>query len=237
MSGSLFLSWSGGKDCCLALYRSTKKQWPIRRLLTSVSEVHDRVSMHGVRSSLLKAQAASLGLPLDIVPLPDSPGMTPYETAMNAAYAELKQQGFDGAVFGDIFLEDLRTYREEQLAKQGLQCHFPIWQQDSRSLVKEFIEAGFKAVVVCVNGGFLDQSFCGRLIDEDFINDLPPGVDPCGENGEYHSFVYDGPLFSAPVQFSQGEITCREYPAPRDKNETCFTAPRPAARFYFQDLL
>ena len=134
-----------------------------------------------------------------------------------------------------FFLEDLRSYREGILAKDGLKCIFPLWKMDSGEIIKEFVSLAFKAVVVCVNASYLDKSFCGRSLDKSFFNDLPDNINVCGENGEYHSFVFDGPVFSSPVRFKKGEIVFKEYPAP--KTNDCFTVPQPGAGFYFQDLL
>ena len=237
MSTKSFLSWSGGKDCCLSLYRAGRAGSNIRALLTSVNAVHGRISMHGVRTSLLEEQAASLGLPLHTVMLPDQPDMTVYEEAMAAACSQLKKNGFTRAVFGDIFLEDLKKYREDQMAKIQLQCEFPLWNTPSEDLLREFLSLGFRAIVVCVNGDMLDESFCGRLIDESFVDDLPPGIDKCGENGEYHSFVFDGPLFNKPIAFKKGSIVRKEYPpVNRDKKDTTPAADGPVP-FYFCDLV
>ena len=237
MPKKYFLSWSGGKDCCLSLYKAAQLDLPVRLLLTSVNKVHQRISMHGVRVSLLEQQAALLQLSLHKVALPETPGMAEYENAMNEAFQQLKASGFTGAVFGDIFLDDLKQYRELQLAKQELSCFFPLWKRDSKELMTEFLSLGFKAIVVCINNQFLDRSFCGRLIDESFVNDLPAGVDVCGENGEYHSFVFDGPLFSKPVSFQKGQVVYREYAAPQNEKKDSFTTPGPPAGFYFCDLL
>lgn len=230
-----FMNWSGGKDSALALHKAKQMGISVEALVTSVNAATGRVSMHGVRRELLEAQAASLRLPLRTVELPEMPGMQAYEEAMQKAHRELAAEGFAHAVFGDIFLEDLKVYREELLLEDGLECLFPLWKEGSTILMRRFIDEGFKAVVVCVSNKFLDESFCGRLLDETFIADLPPGVDPCGENGEYHSFVFDGPIFSEPVGFKKGETVFKEYPAP--KSDDCFTQPQPATGFFFQDLL
>jgi uncharacterized protein (TIGR00290 family) len=232
----IFLSWSGGKDCCMGLHYSMMHDQPVRMLLTTINSAYDRISMHGVRSSLLDQQAKSLGLPLHKVYLPENPGMNEYENAMREASMEMKKNGYTAGMFGDIFLKDLKEYRETQMIKAGLACHFPLWDKDTSSLLREFITSGFKAIVVCINTEYLDEKFCGVLIDEAFLNDLPSGVDPCGENGEYHSFVFDGPIFSYPVKFTKGEMVYREYPAPA-KNNDCFTDPKPVSGCYFCDLL
>lgn len=230
------MSWSGGKDSALALYKVQQEGNSVDALVTTMNQELDRVSMHGVRRQLVKQQAISLGLPLHTIALPEMPGMQAYEEAVRSAHRDLKADGFAHAVFGDVFLEDLKQYREDLLEKDGLHCLFPIWKLDSREVMRRFIGQGFKAVIVCVNSTRLDQCFCGRELDEAFLNDLPAGVDPCGENGEYHSFVYDGPNFSRPVSFSLGEQVFREYPSPKTDDD-CYTQPQPKSGFYFCDLL
>ena len=210
-----YLNWSGGKDASLALfYIKHQGQYEIGCLLTSVNAVHNRVSMHGVRRELLYDQVRALGLKLVTIELPEEPGMIEYEDVLNAKVIALKQQGYTHSIFGDIFLEDLRLYREQQLSAHGIKSLFPLWKIPTLQLINTFLQLGFKAIVVCVNDRYLDKSFCGRLIDEQFIKDLPPNVDPCGENGEYHSFVFDGPIFNTPVSFLKGEIVYKEYKAP-----------------------
>lgn len=238
MSGKTFISWSGGKDSSLAFYKASKQGVKIEALLTSVNAVHNRVSMHGVRRELLEAQATALGLPLYTIELPEQPSMTEYETEMRKALQRLKAGGFTQGIYGDIFLEDLKRYREEGLAIEGLAGIFPLWKGDSQALMQEFIETGFKAITVCVNGSRLHASFCGRLLDESFVSDLPAGIDPCGENGEYHSFVFDGPVFKQPIAIQKGEAVYREYASPQAvSNDDCFTAPQPTTGFWFCDLL
>jgi uncharacterized protein (TIGR00290 family) len=231
-----FMSWSGGKDSALSLYKAQQDGVAVAALLTSVNSGTDRISMHGIRRILIKQQAVALNLPLHTIELPEMPGMEIYEEAVRHAHGQLTSAGCTQAVFGDIFLEDLKQYREDLLAKDGLRGLFPLWKMDSREVVRQFLELGFKAIVVCVNSVHLNQSFCGRVMDEAFFNDLPHTVDPCGENGEYHSFVFDGPNFSAPINFMQGETVFKEYPAPKSSDD-CFTLPQPPAGFYFLDLL
>jgi len=231
-----FFSWSGGKDSALALYYAKQQNINVRAALTSVNHAHDRISMHGVRRSLLQEQAESLQLPLYTLELSEEPDMSEYEEAVNKSYVSLKKKGFNYAIFGDIFLEDLKTYRETQLTRQKIQSIFPIWKKNTKELIHEFISLGFKAIIVCVNTKFLDKSFCGRMIDQAFVNDLPSHVDPCGENGEYHSFVFDGPIFKFPVEFVKGDIVYKEYRPPINEKD-CFTAPQPISGFYFIDLL
>ncbi|MEO6720673.1 MAG: diphthine--ammonia ligase [Ferruginibacter sp.] len=217
-----YMNWSGGKDSTLALYNVMKEgKYQVDCLLTSINAVHDRISMHGVRRSLLEKQAQLLGLPLVTLEMPEQPSMEEYENLLQQKIRAFKQQGYDYSIFGDIFLEDLRKYREEKLSSLAIQPVFPLWKIDTRELVKQFIELGFKTIVVCVNGQYLDKSFCGRIIDEQFLRDLPDNVDPCGENGEFHTFVYDGPMFQHPLTFSIGEIVYKEYDAPKSSADVC----------------
>ncbi len=234
-----YMNWSGGKDSALCLYKVLQSNaYDISCLLTSVNSVHNRVSMHGVRRALLEQQAAAIGLPLTTIELPEQPGMAEYEAQMQEKVSSLKNSGCTHAIFGDIFLEDLRIYREAQLQQAGINCVFPLWQQDTTALVKEFIALGFRSVIVCVNEQYLDKSFCGRIIDEHFLQGLPPHVDPCGENGEFHSFVFEAPLYRYPIAFTQGETVYRRYEAPKTTHHTGTAMDQPAAYgFYFTDLL
>jgi uncharacterized protein (TIGR00290 family) len=232
--------WSGGKDSALALYHLRQDDaHDDVQLLTTASEALDRVSMHGVRTALVEEQARVLGLPLRWLRLPEPVPMPVYERMMADTLRGLRAEKVTHAAFGDIFLEDLKAFREAGLVQAGMQGVFPLWGRDSRQLVEEFIELGFKAVVVCVNAKHLDASFAGRPLDYDFLRDLPPGVDPCGENGEYHSFVYDGPSFRRPVRFAAGEKVFRSYTPALAGDDNCF-APQPApfdTGFWYCDLL
>ena len=232
-----YMNWSGGKDSALALYRLQQEGVDVSCLFTSLNAVHDRVSMHGVRRSLLLAQAEAIGLPLHTVALPEQPGREDYDSVMQQALRSWKKKGYTHAAFGDIFLKDLRQYREQQGAAAGLSCLFPLWKRNSADLLREFLALGFRAIVVCVNGQYLDKLFCGRMLDETFIADLPKEVDVCGERGEYHSFVFEGPLFRHPVHFEKGGIVYREYKAPVLKNDSAAQDPAAAQGFYFCDLL
>jgi len=238
MPTQALLSWSGGKDSALALYHARRDpRYHVAHLLTSVNAYYERVSMHGVRVALLEAQAARIGLPLNQLRLPEMPSMAAYDQAQQATLAGLRAQGVATAFYGDIFLEDLRAYREQQLARAGLRGEFPLWQRSGAELLREFLDLGFRAIIVCVNERWLDASFCGRLLDADFLRDLPPGVDPCGENGEYHSFVFDAPYFSAPIPFEKGELVRRTY-APAAGSAAPAGADDPfATGFWYQDLL
>lgn len=203
--------WSGGKDSCMALHQLRRD--PLREvvaLLTTVTEGYDRVSMHGVRRILLERQAAALGLPLEIVTIPPQCVNAEYESRMEAMLLTWKNRGVTEVAFGDIFLQDLREYREKNLARAGMKTLFPVWLRPTRELAREFISLGFRAVTVCVDPKILDESFVGREFDDSFLGALPAEADLCGENGEFHSFVYDGPGFSAPVQFTIGEKVMRD---------------------------
>ncbi|WP_375434435.1 diphthine--ammonia ligase [uncultured Hymenobacter sp.] len=243
MPAPAVMNWSGGKDSALALYHAlSDPQLRVTDLLTSVNAHYQRVSMHGVRLELLAQQAQRIGLPLTKLELPEMPGIEDYERIMQTTLEPLRQQGIQHAIFGDIFLEDLRQYREQQLARVGMQAVFPLWQRSSADLLREYLDLGFQAVIVCVNDKFLDESFCGRLLDADFLRDLPPGVDACGENGEYHSFVFNAPYFATPISFAYGEKVRRTYQSPAADQTNCHqpdsTAPDPyAAGFWYCDLL
>lgn len=212
MKEKAIFNWSSGKDSALCLYKLLQTQeYEIMCLLTSISEPYQRISMHGVRVELLEAQAYSIGIPLVKMRIPDMPTMEMYEQVMTSTLTELKTQGATASIFGDIFLEEIRQYREQQLAKLNLKGIFPLWNSPTNCLIREFIDLGFKAILTCVNEKYLDKSFAGRLIDHDFLNDLPDTVDPCGENGEFHTFVFDGPLFKQPILFEKGEVVYRKY--------------------------
>lgn len=212
MSRKTYFNWSSGKDSALALhYLLQDKDVSVGHLLTTINEAQQRVSMHGVRRTLLEAQLKAIGLPYIIVSIPEQCINTTYESIMQEAVAPLVREGFEYAAFGDIFLEDLKQYREQQLAQIGLKGLFPLWKRDSISVVDEFIDLGFKAITVSVNAQYLDESFVGRVLDHDFIDDLPPGVDPAGENGEFHTFCFDAPYFKTPIDFTIGEKVYRTY--------------------------
>lgn len=207
---NVLFCWSGGKDSAMALHvlRAAGDR-RIIALLTTITEEYDRISMHGVRRALLERQAESLGLPLHAVLIPPQCVNATYEERMKAALGEHFARGVRRVAFGDIFLEDLRVYREKNLALVGMQGLFPIWKRDTRELAREFVRLGFRAVTVCVDPRVLDASFAGRELDASFFADLPLGVDPCGENGEFHTFVFDGPVFKKPIAFRIGEKVLR----------------------------
>jgi len=207
----VLMSWSGGKGSCIALYEIQRgENYRVAALITTVTRDYDRISMHGVRRVLLEGQAASLGLPLHQVFIPKDATNEEYEMEIGEAFSVFRDRGIDSIVFGDLFLEDIRAYREKFLGRHNMRGLFPVWKRDTATFIREFLELGFKAVVTCVDSKVLDRSFAGRLIDESFLSSLPAQVDPCGENGEFHSFVYDGPIFTTPVKFSLGETVLRE---------------------------
>jgi uncharacterized protein (TIGR00290 family) len=211
MTERVLFSWSGGKDSAMALYEIQKgRNTKVSALLTTVTEEYDRVSMHGLRRTLLEQQADSLGYPLEKVLIPKNASNEEYESKMEEVLLRYKRDGVNSVVFGDIFLEDVRRYREGNLARIGMNGIFPIWGRNTDELAHTFIAMGFKAVTVCVDSNALDRGFVGRTFDEGFLSSLPSGVDPCGENGEFHSFVYDGPIFRKRVSHRIGEIVLRD---------------------------
>ena len=202
----VLLAWSGGKDSALALAAlQADPQYEVVALLTTFSEEAQQTQMHRVPAALLQAQADALGLPLHAVHVPLDPANTIYETRMQAALEHFQSQGVNACAFGDLFLEDIRAYRERNLARIGMQAVFPLWELDTPALARRFVDQGFKAIIVSVDTSQLSESFVGRYYDAAFLDALPPGVDPCGENGEFHSFVFDGPIFRQPVAFTPGE--------------------------------
>lgn len=226
------LNWSSGKDAAMALYQlQQSEQYEVAHLLTTVNAHYNRVTMHGLHRALLNKQIEALGLPFSTIELPEKPDMAQYESQMADAFSRLRKLGFEHTAFGDIFLEDLKLYREKQFERMGFQTVFPLWKRNTRELLNEFIDLGFKAILVCVKTDLLDESFTGRVIDKDFVKDLPENVDSCGENGEFHTFCYDGPIFKQPVQFSLGERSYQSYPNP-DVSEDA-----KEIGFCFQELL
>lgn len=215
----VLIAWSGGKDSALCLWKLRNSETKeVAALLTTITEDYERISMHGVRLALLEEQAKSIGFPLEKVLISKNATNKEYEEKMEELLLKYSRRGVKTVAFGDIFLEDVRRYREENLEKIGMKGLFPLWGKNTRELAEEFIGAGFKAVITCVDSRHLDSSFVGRTFDRDFLNDLPQNVDPCGENGEFHSFVYDGPIFKRKIEFELGEVVKRD-------------------DFYFQDLI
>lgn len=215
-----YFNWSSGKDSAMALYQLLQQNdLEIDRLLTTVNSHYNRVSMHGLRKEVLEAQAAEIGIPLDIIEVPENPSMEDYNTLMGNKMKQLKSEGYTHTAFGDIFLEDLKVYREEMLASVGIQTIFPIWKRDTRELLDEFFALGFRAVIVCINNSKLDTSFLGKELSLELIEQFPKDVDPCGENGEFHTFCFDGPIFPNPIPFEIGEKVFKTYDDPSDKTK------------------
>lgn len=213
MAEKVLVGWSGGKDSALALDEIRRdERYQVAGILTTVTAGYDRISMHGVRRSLLHRQAEALGLPLWEVVISQQASNQEYEERMGATLAEIRARVPDlvACAFGDLFLEDIRAYRERMLAPTGLACLFPLWKRDTGLLAGEFLQRGFKAVIVCVDTTLLPQGFVGREFDTDLLRDLPAGIDPCGENGEMHTFVYAGPIFPRPILCRRGEIVLRD---------------------------
>ncbi len=216
----VILSWSGGKDSALALHALRREaRYRVAGLLTSVNAHYGRISMHGVREDLLDAQAESIGLPLHKIKLSERPSNEEYEQKMRAALESFQAQGIRHVAFGDLFLEDIRQYRIEHLRQTGMDCLFPLWHKPTDKLAREFTALGFKAVLCCVDGRALAAEFAGREYDDALLHDLPAGVDPCGEHGEFHTFVYAGPVFRHAIHFTRGARVNRD------------------ERFYFCDLI
>lgn len=204
-------SWSGGKDSAMALHELLKDNtYEVISLLTVATKDYGRISMHGVREELLDLQAAALGLHLEKIYITKNSDYKEYELRMKETLIRYKKMGVEAVVFGDIFLEDLKKYREERLEEVGLEAVFPIWKRDTWKLANEFINRGFKTIITCVDSNALDGRFSGRLFDKTFLSELPANVDPCGENGEFHSFVYDGPVFKNPIPYKLGETVLRD---------------------------
>jgi len=226
------MNWSGGKDSALALYHSLQNNaCDVRYLLTSLNDSFRRISMHGVREELLDQQAQRLGIELLKLRLPETTSMEEYQIRMAEILQPLTDAGITKSIFGDIFLEDLRLYRENQLATVGMQGIFPLWQRPSIELLEEFWGLGFKTIVVSVNGNVLDSSFCGRVLDRDFVSELPANIDPCGENGEFHTFVFEAPYFFQPIDFQKGETVEKTYRFQNTEGETL------TSTYFFTDLL
>lgn len=225
------MNWSGGKDSALTLWRVLQAEsYQIDSLVTTLNAANRRVSMHGVPEALLDAQANRLGMRQTKLFLPEQSTMSTYANQMAATLKPLVEAGVTHAIFGDIFLEDLRQWREDQLASQQLTGIFPIWQVPSRQLLHEFWDAGFATIVVSVNSQYLDASFCGRVLDASFVSDLPPTVDPCGENGEFHTFVYQAPYFSEPIPVQVVETVAKTYDYKTATGEAI------TSTYYFADL-
>jgi uncharacterized protein (TIGR00290 family) len=211
MKQNLLFCWSGGKDSAMALHELMKSdKYNVQAVLTTVTEDYDRISMHGVRTVLLEEQAKGMNLHLERVMIAKQATDEDYNEKMRSVLNKYKSQGTTTVGFGDIFLEDLRQYRERNLAKVQMTAVFPLWKKNSLELAYSFIDAGFKAIITCVDTKLLDAGFSGREYSREFLADLPASVDPCGENGEFHSFVYAGPIFDKEIPVKRGEIVLRD---------------------------
>lgn len=220
MNEKVLFAWSGGKDSALSLYELKRaNSYNVSALLTTITKDYDRISMHGIRTVLLERQAESLGIPLEKVYITKEASNEEYEERIKDKLVSYQSRGVHCVVFGDIFLEDLRKYREDNLSAVGMKGIFPVWKRDTGELSRAFIDLGFKAVITCVDSKALDKRFVGRKFDKQFLSELPGNVDPSGENGEFHSFVYDGPIFRKKILYKKGDVVLRDN------------------RFYFCDLI
>lgn len=226
----LFMNWSSGKDSAMALHRLIQEGNKPDLLLTTLNKNTQRIGMHGLRREMLERQAKAIGIPLKIIELSESLNHEAYDKLMSNTCLELKSQGFTTAVFGDIFLEDLKAFREKQLKKAGLEAYFPLWKEDTTDLIHEFVNLSFKSCIVSANKKYFGHEFVGSEIDSEFLDKLPTDVDACGENGEFHSFCFDGPIFKKAVPFRRGEKVVRTYPNP-DRSKT-----HEEIAFHFIDL-
>lgn len=235
MKEKVAISWSGGKDCSLALFEILQSnEYEVARLHTSFNVDTNRVGLHGIKQSLIEQQAQSTGIWLDKILIPSAENHIAYENALHEYYQRLVKAGIRTIVFGDIFLEDLKAYREKMLSSLGLKGVFPLWKVDSKVVAEKFIKSGFKAVVCAADAKYFNKEDVGREYDFDFIQSLPAGVDPCGENGEFHTFVYDGPIFKVPISCERHQIEAKEYlykvNLPNGQSESR------VSKFWFQEL-
>jgi uncharacterized protein (TIGR00290 family) len=229
-------NWSGGKDSALALHHCLNDPGlDIRYLVTTINDAADRISMHGVRTELLIKQAESIGIPLYQIRLPEMPGMKEYDDTMRFHLSKFMSEGITHAIFGDIFLEDLRHYRDERLAEIGMTGVYPLWKRDTRELIDEFLNLGFGTVIACTQE-YLGL-YAGKEIDRELIAGLPAGVDPCGENGEFHTFTFKGPIFKQDIKYITGEKVFKEYKAPVRKDDACHSGNYTIAGFWYCDLM
>ncbi len=226
--------WSGGKDSALCLHKVLQgREYGVKYILTTLSGEYGRISMHGVREELLDAQSKALGIPSVKVHVYEGTN-SEYEEKMEKALLGLKAQGIEHVIFGDIFLDDLRKYREDNLAKVGMKAVFPLWKQDTTTLLEEFIFLQFKTIICCTNDAYLGKEWAGKHIDASFVSSLPDNVDPCGENGEYHTFCFDGPVFKMPVKVNVGETVFK--PLAVKSTDDCNLPAAPTRGFWFCEL-
>lgn len=231
------MNWSGGKDSALALYHCLQDpEIEIKYLVTTINDAADRISMHGVRTELLVKQAESIGIPLYQVRLPEMPDMETYDNTMRRHLDFFKSEGITHSIFGDIFLEDLKQYRDARLAEAGMTGVYPLWKRDTNELLNEFFSLGFGTVIACVQERL--ERIVGQEITPELVMSLPDDVDVCGENGEFHTFAFKGPIFKNEIKYQTGEKVYREYKAPGNAgNNAGEDTPVPNAGFWFCDLI
>ena len=237
MVHSCIFNWSGGKDSSLALYHCLRDPHiNIKYLVTTVNDAVDRISMHGVRVELLIKQAESIGIPLYQIRLPEMPGMKEYDEIMHQHLSQFQSEGITHSIFGDTFLEDLKNYRDARLAEVGMTGIYPLWKRDTYELINEFLGLGFGTVIACTQERL--EYIVGKEINPDLIDTLPADVDVCGENGEFHTFAFKGPIFSEEIKYKTGERVFKEYNAPRDANDSCVAvSDKKRSGFWYCDLL
>lgn len=217
-----YFNWSSGKDSALALYKILRqKEYQVEKLITTISKNYKRVSMHGLDEKLLDKQVETLGIPLKKIYLPENLTIEMYNKKMKQVTSKLKSEGFENAIFGDILLEDLRKHRDKKLAEVGIKGVYPLWKRNTKKVLKEFIDLDFKAITVCTSAKLMGKEYVGKVIDKDFIKDLPKNVDVCGENGEFHTFCFDGPIFKNPVSFKIGEKVLKNYRLRKNDDDNC----------------
>ena len=237
MNQRSIFNWSGGKDSALALYHCLQDPTiEIKYLVTTVNDEFDRISMHGVRVELLKQQAESIGIPLYQIRLPEMPDMETYNAIMREHLERFRQEGIEHAIFGDIFLEDLKAYRDEKLAEVGMSGIYPLWKRDTNELIDEFLSLGFGTVIACTQANL--AHLAGQEISRDLIKSLPPNVDVCGENGEFHTFAFKGPIFKNEIKYKTGEKVFKSYKTPQEEHAEDGENVNPSlSGFCFCDLL
>ena len=237
-----YFNWSSGKDSALALYKVLQNSdYNLDLLVTTINKDFNRVSMHGLRNELLFKQVASIGINLKTIEFPADVTMDLYAEIMKESMDSLLKEKYTHTIFGDIFLEDLRSYRDSKLQEVGIRGIYPLWKKDTKEVLQEFLDLGFKAITVCVNAKLLGEEFVGRIIDQQFIKDLPDNVDVCGENGEFHTFVFDGPIFKNKVEYSIGEKILKSYTLHDNEDDNCHQSKKEETAhdtsFWYCDLV
>jgi uncharacterized protein (TIGR00290 family) len=230
-------NWSGGKDSALALYHCLRNpDIDIKYLVTTINDEADRISMHGVRTELLIKQAESIGIPLYQIRLPEMPGMEAYDNIMREHLQHFKNEGITHSIFGDIFLEDLKKYRDDRLSEIGMTGIYPLWKRDTKELINEFLELGFETVIACTQERL--ERIVGKEITPELIMALPEDVDVCGENGEFHTFTFKGPIFSKEIKYKTGIKIFKEYKAPQNADDSCVSdTSKKLSGFWYCDLI